>query len=63
MDLIINQVMQFQIVHVTDSYRTVKILACTSVTKTHFTVSGDRNTLPQCSVGFVLIQILHYIRC
>ena len=63
MDLIINQMMQFQIVHVTNCYRTVEILSCTAVTQTHFTVSGDWNTLPQCSVGFVLIQILHYIRC
>ena len=63
MDLIVNQVMQFQIVHVTDGYRAVEIFTCTSVTETHFTVSGDRNTFPQCSVCFVLIQILHYIRC
>ena len=63
MDLIVYQMMQFQVVHVTDSYRAVKVLSCTSVTKSYLTVSGDRNALPECSVSFILIQILHNIRC
>ena len=62
MDLIVNQMMQFQVVHVTDSGRTVKRLSCTSVTKLYLTISGDRNTFPECSVIFILIQILHNIR-
>ena len=49
--------------HVSDCGRTVEELSGTSVTKLYFTISGNRNTFPQCSVGFVLIQILHYIRC
>ena len=63
MDLIIYQMMQLQVVHVTDSYRAVEVLACSSVTKSYLTVSGDRNALPECSVSFILIEILHNIRC
>ena len=63
MDLIIYQMMQLQVVHVTDRYRAVEVLACSSVTKSYLTVSGDRNALPECSVSFILIEILHNIRC
>ena len=63
MDLIINQMMQLQVMHVSDCGRAIEELSGTSVTELNLTVSGDRNSLPQCSVGFVLIQILHYIRC
>ena len=63
MDLIIYQMMQFQVVHVTDSYRAVEVLSCTSVTKSYLTISGNRNALPECSVSFVLIKVLHNIRC
>ena len=39
MDLVVYQMMQFQIMHVSDCYRAVEVLSCTSVTKTNFTVS------------------------
>ena len=62
MNLIIYQVMQLQVMHVTDGYSAVKVLACTSVTQPHLTVSGNRNALPELSVFTVLIQILCYFR-
>ena len=62
MNLIVNQMMQLQIVHVTDRYRTVKELSGTSVSQPHLTVSGNGNTLPQGSVIPVFIQILHNFR-
>ena len=62
MDLIINQMMQFQVVHVSDCYTTVEILAGTSVTKLYLTISGDWNAFPQFSVVFVLVKIFHDIR-
>ena len=63
MDLIINQMMQFQVMHVSDCYTTVEVFTCTSVTELYFTISGNRNTFPQFSVIFVFIQIFHNIRC
>ena len=54
--------MQLQVVHVTDSYRAVEVLACTSVTKSYLTVSGDRNALPELSVIAVFIQIIQNLR-
>src|SRR5699024_7755554 len=62
MDLIIYQVMEFQVMHVSDSYRTVKILSCTSVSQSYLSVSGNGNSLPQLSVGFVLVKELHNFR-
>ena len=50
MDLIVNQVMQLQVVHVTDGYRAVKVLAGTSVTQSYLTVAAERNALPQLTV-------------
>ena len=50
MDLIVNQVMQLQVMHVTDGYRAVEVLAGTSVTQSYFTVAAERNALPQLTV-------------
>ena len=58
----IYQMMQFQVMHVTDSYTSIEVLTGTSVTKLNFTISGNRNTFPQFSVVFVLIKIFHNVR-
>ena len=50
MDLIVNQVMQLQVMHVADGYRAVKVLSGTSVTKSYLTVALERNALPQLTV-------------
>ena len=62
MNLIVYQVVQLQIVHVSDGYRAVEIFAGTSVSQSYLTVSGNRNTLPQLSVSLVFIQKLHNLR-
>ena len=62
MDLVIYQMMQLQIVHVSNSYGAVKIFSGTAVAETHFTVAGNGNALPQRSVSLVLIKILHNVR-
>ena len=61
MDLIVNQMMQLKIMHVSDRNRAVEILSGTSVAETHFTVSGNGHTLPKLSVSLIFIQILHNI--
>ncbi len=38
MDLIVYQMMELQVMHVADRYRTVKVLSGTAVTKPYFTV-------------------------
>ena len=50
MDLIVNQVMQLQVMHVTDGYRAVEVLAGTSVTQSYLTIAAERNALPQLTV-------------
>ena len=40
MDLIINQMMQFQIMHVSNRYRAVEELSGTSIAQTNLTISG-----------------------
>ena len=62
MDLIIYQMMQFQVMHVSDRYRAIKVFTGSTVTKTYLTVSGNGNTLPYSSVISVLRQILHNLR-
>src|SRR5699024_7178744 len=61
-DLVVYQMMQLQIVHVSDRYRAVKIFSGPAVAETHFTVAGNGNALPQRSVSLVLIKILHNVR-
>ena len=62
MNLIINQMMQFQVVHVSDGNRAVEILAGTSIAQTNLAVSGYRNALPQFSVLSIVRQILKHFR-
>ena len=62
MDLVIYKVVQFQIMHVSDGYRTVKELSGTSVAQTHFSVSGERHALPELSVLSVVREILEHLR-
>ena len=57
MDLVVNQVMQFQVVHVADRRRSVKGFACTAVPKLDFSVPVDRHALPEFPVIPVVIQI------
>ena len=62
MDLIVYQMMQLQVMHVSDGRRAVEVLSGTSVTQQHLSVSGNRNALPQRSVVTVLIQIIQNLR-
>ena len=50
MDLIIYQMMQFQVMHVSDGYCAVEVFAGTSITKTYFTITADRYAFPELSV-------------
>ena len=50
MDLIIYQMMQFQVMHVSDSYCAIKVFAGTSITETYFTVTADRYAFPKLSM-------------
>ena len=61
MNLIVNQMMQLQIMHVSDRNRTVEILTGTSIAESYFTVTAERYTLPQFSVIQMLTQILDHI--
>src|SRR5699024_4076742 len=61
-DLIIYQMMEFQVMHVSDGYRAVEVFSCTSVSQSYLSISGNRNSLPQFSVSLVLIQELHNFR-
>ena len=54
MDLIIYQMMEFQVMHVANGNRAVEELTGTSVTESYLTISGDRNALPECSVVSVI---------
>ncbi len=54
MDLVVYQMVEFQVMHVSDRDRAVKILACPSVAQPHLAVSRDRHTFPQLSVRPVL---------
>ena len=62
MNLIVYQMMQFQVMHVSDGYRTVEVFTGSTVAQTYLTVSGNRNSLPHGSVVSVLGQILHNFR-
>ena len=62
MNLIINQMMQFQVMHVSDCNRAVEVLAGTSISQADFTVASDRNALPEFSVLQMGTQILHNFR-
>ena len=63
MNLIINQVMEFQVVHVPNRNRAVKLFAGTSVTQTYFTGTVDWNAFPLFTVIHMLFQIIiHFFR-
>ena len=62
MNLIINKMMEFEVVHETDCNSTVKILTCTTITKSNFSVSVDWNTSPLSTICFIFNKILHNIR-
>ena len=62
MNLIVYQVMQFQVMHVSDCRSSIERLTGTSVAELYLTVSCDINTLPQFSVIQMLFQILIYFR-
>ena len=57
MDLIVYQMVQFQVMHVSDGYRAVEELTRSAVAQTNLTVAADRNTFPQSAVCLVLIII------
>ena len=62
MNLIINKVMEFEIMHESDCYRIIKIFTCTSVTKSYFTITSNLNTFPFSSVSLILIKVIKYFR-
>src|SRR5699024_5553256 len=61
MDLIVNQMVQFQVMHETDGDRRVELFTGTSVTETNLSGTVNRHALPLFSVVTVVIQILHDI--
>ena len=60
MDLIINQVMQLQVMHVSDCNWAIKVLTSSAVTKLYLTITTDWYTFPKLSMLLVFNQILHY---
>ena len=60
MDLIINQMVKFQVVHVTDGNGSVEILTGTSVTETNLTVCINGNSFPKLTVISILGEIIVY---
>ena len=65
MNLIINKMMKLQIVHMTNSYWAIKVLTCSTITKSNFSISLDWHTLPKLSVIKMFSEILHHtlIKC
>ena len=59
MNLIINQMVQFQIMHVSDGNGSVKELAGTSIAQAHFTIPADGDTLPQFAVLQMGAKVVH----
>ncbi len=62
MNLIVYQMMQLQVMHVSDCGRAVKRLTCPTVTELNLSVAADRNALPERPVISVIGQILHNLR-
>ena len=50
MDLIVNQMVQLQVVHVSDGNSAVEIFAGTSVSQADLAVTADGHTLPKLPV-------------
>ena len=62
MDLIVNQMVELQVMHVADGDRGIKIFAGAAVAQTHLAVAGDRDALPKLSVLQMVAEILHDLR-
>ena len=62
MDLVVDQVMELEVVHVADRDRIVEQFTCPSVSEPHLAVSVDRNAFPELSVRAVFVQIFHDLR-
>ena len=62
MNLIVNQVMELQIVHVSDGNRAVKELAGPAVAQSYLAVSSQRHALPELSVLQMASQVIHHFR-
>ena len=54
MNLIIYQMMELQVMHVSNSYRAVKIFSGTAITQADLSISGNRYALPEFSVSSIL---------
>ena len=59
MNLIVNQMVKLQVVHVSDCYRAVKILSCSTISESYLTISRNRNSLPLFSVVKMFTKVLH----
>ena len=62
MNLIVHQMVQLQIMHVTNRNWTVKIFPCTPVPQAHLSVTVNLNPLPQLPVFQMRSQIIHDLR-
>ena len=62
MDLVVYQMVKFQVMHVSDGNRGIEELTRTSVAQADLTVSRDRHALPELSVIPVLIQVIQHFR-
>ena len=58
MNLIVNQMVQLQVMHVPNGNSAVKVLAGTAVPQTHLTVPADGHTLPKLPVLQVGAQVV-----
>ena len=61
MDLVVYQVVQLQIMHVSDGNGAVEELAGPPVAQAHLTVAADGHTLPELAVFQVGTQIIHHL--
>ena len=61
MDLIVHQMMQLEVMHVSDGNGSVKQLSGASVANRNLTVRIQRNALPDCPMFAVIPQVFHDI--
>ena len=62
MDLIVYQMVELEVMHVTNGNRRIEVLTGTSVTKLNLTIRTNRNTFPELSVVIIIMQIIHNLR-
>ncbi len=62
MDLVIYQVMELEVVHVSDRDRAVKRLAGPAVTELDLAVGRDGNAFPEFPVAAVAVQVIQDLR-